>query len=472
MNKQAMKQLTLPALFALMFSSMMGSGVFDIPQNIAHKAGVAAILVSWGITAVGMFALGFAFVYLINKRPDVESGIYGYAKHGFGDFAGFNAAWGYWVNAVLGNASYLIYLFATLGQFAIFRFFGSGDTWYALLCQSIINWFVYFLITKGIKEAAVINTVISIVKIAALVILIILFIYGFKISVFVADFHIQRDISFIDQVRSTMLVTVWDFLGIEAACIYASRAKNIKDVAKATIWGLALVLLIDIAMSVLPLGIVEQPTLASMSTPSTAGVIAYMFHNNAIYGYLLKSAIIISVFGALLAWMMLATNIIFHSAEDKTMPKIFAKLNHKLVPQNALLASSIALQVFITVAYFTNSVYLQVIQLATSMILVPYGFSALFAFKLMIKDGIINKLEFLKGLIAVIYCIWLVYAGGINYLFLSTILYALGFILYYIARREQSLKIFTHTYEFVLCIMLFVVAILCGILWYLGIVTM
>ena len=58
------KDLGCFALFSLIFGSMMGSGVFDIPQNVAHKAGAVAVIISWVITAIGMLALGWAFSYI------------------------------------------------------------------------------------------------------------------------------------------------------------------------------------------------------------------------------------------------------------------------------------------------------------------------------------------------------------------------------------------------------------------------
>ena len=160
-GKVDLKDLTFFALFSLTFGSMMGSGVFDIPQNIANRAGAIAVVLHWGIVAIGMIALAWSFVYISGKRPDIQSGIYGYAKFGFGDFVGFNSAWGYWLNALLGNASYLIYIFATLGNF--FLIFGHGNTAGATLPafigESILIWVVYAMIVVGIKEASYINII-------------------------------------------------------------------------------------------------------------------------------------------------------------------------------------------------------------------------------------------------------------------------------------------------------------------------
>ncbi|MCC2625163.1 MAG: arginine-ornithine antiporter [Burkholderiales bacterium] len=461
------KDLSFFALFSLIFGSMMGSGVFDIPQNVAHKAGAIAVLISWVITAIGMLSLGAALVYITRKRPDIQSGIYGYAKHGFGDYVGFNAAWGYGLNALLGNASYLIYIFATLANFSFFKGFKDGTNLSSLIGESVLIWVVFFLIIRGIKEASIVNILITCVKILALFTVVGLFFIGFNWARFKAnmtpDLHLG---SILTQVKSTMLVTVWDFLGIEAACIYAIRAKNVQDVAKATMLGVVIVLLLDALISILPFGIMASGQISNLATPSTVGVLsAGSYINSALF---VRVAVIISVVGALLAWMMLSVNIFYLAAIDKTMPKILAKMNKKNVPSNALMASSILLQIFIVAAFLTNSVYLAMIQLATSLILVPYLLAAIFAFKLVIAERKIDIFSLLKGVVAVLYGFWLIYAGGLKYLAFSTLLYAVGTVFYIIARKEQGKSIFAGKVEICIFTILVLGSVISLYLWLSG----
>lgn len=458
------KELSFIALFALIFGSMMGSGVFDIPQNIAHKSGEIAVLISWAITLIGMVAIAWAFVYITRRRPDIQTGLYGYAKHGFGNYMGFNAAWGYWLNAILGDVSYLIYIFATLGNFIVFKYFGNGNTVASLIGESILIWIIYFIILRGIRGAAVLNIMISTIKILAILIIILLFIYGFHWSIFKSNFSLDLHLgSVLTQVKSTMLVTVWDFLGIEAACIYALRAKSMKSVATATILGVVVVFLLDALISILPFGIMPSAMVSVLHTPSTAGVLAVI--SGSMSAQIVRVAIVISVAGALLAWTMLGVNILHLAANDKSAPKIFTKFNRHNSPTAATLFSVLVIQIFVIIAYFTQAVYLAMIQLATSLILVPYFLSALFAFKLIISDKKYDYLSLLKGTLAVAYGMWLIYAGGLKYLAFSSILYAIGSILFIIARKEQGEKIFSGIFELSMFILVVLVAIVSLVLW-------
>lgn len=82
-------QIGLAALTALVISSMIGSGIFSLPQNMAAVAGSQALLIGWLITGVGIIFLGISFALLAKLRPELDGGIYTYARDGFGDLMGF-----------------------------------------------------------------------------------------------------------------------------------------------------------------------------------------------------------------------------------------------------------------------------------------------------------------------------------------------------------------------------------------------
>ena len=189
-NNNSFKTLTFFSLFSLIISSIIGSGIFDLPQNIAHESGEVSVIIGWAIVSIGLLALTWSFVYISIKKPKIQNGIYGYAKYGFGNYIGFNVAWGYALNSILANVSYLIYICTILSEFKIFRFLGTnGNSFDALILKTALIWLVYYLVHKGIKDAVIVNTIISVLKILILIVVLILFIYFFKFSVFKVNFH-------------------------------------------------------------------------------------------------------------------------------------------------------------------------------------------------------------------------------------------------------------------------------------------
>ena len=77
------QKLPLGALIALVVGSMIGGGIFSLPQNMAARAGAGAVLIGWAITAVGLLALGCVSQTLANSKPELDSGPYAYGKDRF-----------------------------------------------------------------------------------------------------------------------------------------------------------------------------------------------------------------------------------------------------------------------------------------------------------------------------------------------------------------------------------------------------
>lgn len=442
-------KLRLGALVALVVGSMIGGGIFSLPQNMAASADVGAVLIGWVITAIGMLTLAFVFQTLANRKPDLDGGVYAYAKAGFGDYMGFSSAWGYWISAWLGNVGYFVLLFSTLGYF--FPIFGEGNTPAAVIGASVLLWAVHFLVLRGIKEAAFINLVTTVAKVVPLLLFVLIALFAFKLDIFTADIWGVKNPdlgSVMNQVRNMMLVTVWVFIGIEGASIFSSRAEKRSDVGKATVIGFITVLLFLMLVNVLSLGIMTQPELAKLQNPSMAAVLEHVVgHWGAV---LISVGLIISLLGALLSWVLLCAEIMFAAAKDHTMPEFLRKENANHVPVNALWLTNAMVQIFLVITLFSASTYLSLIYLATSMILVPYLWSAAYALLLAVRGETYEnalkerKKDLFIGAIALIYAIWLLYAGGTKYLLLSALLYAPGAILFAKAKRELGKPIFTN----------------------------
>ncbi|UQS17982.1 arginine-ornithine antiporter [Pseudomonas sp. HS6] len=446
---EAPGKLRLGAMVALVVGSMIGGGIFSLPQNMAASADVGAVLIGWAITAVGMLTLAFVFQTLANRKPDLDGGVYAYAKAGFGDYMGFSSAWGYWISAWLGNVGYFVLLFSTLGYF--FPVFGEGNTVAAVIGASVLLWAVHFLVLRGIKEAAFINLVTTVAKVVPLLLFVLIAIFAFKLDIFTADIWGVKNPdlgSVMNQVRNMMLVTVWVFIGIEGASIFSARAEKRSDVGKATVIGFITVLLFLVLVNVLSLGIMTQPELAKLQNPSMAAVLEHVVgHWGAV---LISVGLIISLLGALLSWVLLCAEIMFAAAKDHTMPEFLRKENANHVPVNALWLTNAMVQIFLIITLFSASTYLSLIYLATSMILVPYLWSAAYALLLAVRgesyEGFAaeRRKDLIIGGIALIYAVWLLYAGGVKYLLLSALLYAPGAILFAKAKLELKQPVFTN----------------------------
>ena len=119
-------KMTLLTLTTMVVGSMVGAGVFSLPSRFAQETGVAGALIAWAIAGTGMLMLAFVFQTLAVRRPDLDAGVYAYAKAGFGEYLGFFSAFGYWASACVGNVTYWVLITSTIG--AVWPALGDGDT--------------------------------------------------------------------------------------------------------------------------------------------------------------------------------------------------------------------------------------------------------------------------------------------------------------------------------------------------------
>ena len=465
MNTPVRKKLGILPLTLLVVGSIVGSGIFSLPQNMAEGAGAGAILIAWAITLFGMLMLTRIFQYLSIRFYKINDGLYGYVREGFGDYIGFNAAWGYWISAWMSCASYLVILFSALGSFDCFNYFGNGTTFPAVIGALIFLWIVNSFVLKGIYHAFLLNCLVTLAKIVPIGLFIVCIVLAFKVDTFKTDFWGTPELgSIVTQIKHTMLYTVWVYLGIESATVYASRAKSILSISRATFFGFAITSLLLVCVSVLSLGIVPQHELAQMKNPSMALVIEHVIGSWG--ATLINIGLIVSVSGGLLSWLLLAAEMLFLSGQgdEHTVPSCFGKLNKKGTPANALYLTSSLISILIILAHFYQSGYNTLIQLSTSMVLIPYLLSALFVFKLAINRG--KAYLIFLGLAGSIYGIWLIYAGGIHYLLLSMILYGVGLAFYLYARKQRALPAFSFLHDKIYAITIIILAIIAIVYFY------
>ena len=435
------RNLGFASLAALIVGSMIGGGAFNLPSDMARGAGSGAIILGWVITGIGMIALAFVYQALANRKPELSGGVYSYAKAGFGDYIGFNSAWGYWLSAWIGNVSYAVLLFGAIGYF--FPIFGEGNNLASVIGASILVWAFALLIFKGVSGAALVNLITTISKLVPIFVFIVAAIFAFHFDNFTFEFWGSPDLgSVIDQAKNTMLVTLWCFIGIEGAVVVSGRAKKQSDVGKATVIGLIGTLCIYMLISLMALGVMKRMDLANLQNPSMAYVLEFAVGKWG--AVLINLGLIISLFGSLLGWTLLSAEIPFVAAKDGALPKIFSKVNENDAPVGSLIITNILVEVFLLLTLVSNSTYQALYSIASTAILVPYLLSAMYAMKLSYSGETYDvnpegrTKDKIASTIATIYAIWLCYAAGLKYLLLCFILYAIGIIFYWKAKKETN----------------------------------
>jgi arginine:ornithine antiporter/lysine permease len=442
-GEQKMSRLQLTAMVV---GGMVGAGIFSLPRTFANATGPLGAIIAWLIAGAGMYMLARVFQSLAERKPDLDAGVYAYARAGFGDYAGFLSAFGYWISSCIGNVSYWVLIKSTLGAF--FPVFGDGNTVVAIVVASIGIWAFHFTILRGVQQAAFINSIVTVAKIVPIVVFIVILAFMFDAGKFRVNFYgAGLEGGILEQVRATMLVTVFVFIGIEGASVYSRYAKERKDVGAATIMGFVGVTTLMVLVTLLPYAVLERPEVAGMRQPSMAGVLeAAVGPWGAVF---VSVGLIISVLGAYLAWSLICAEVAFTAAKTRDMPSVFAKENANKVPVVALWVTNVIVQLIVISTYWSRDAFALMLNLTSSMSLIPYLLVAAYAVRITRRgetydvrpEGRTRDLA-VAG-IAVLYTAFMLWAGGIKYVLLACILFAPGTALYFWARREQGKPLFT-----------------------------
>ncbi|MEH7416499.1 amino acid permease [Neobacillus drentensis] len=435
-------------LTALVIGNMVGSGIFMLPRSLSEAASPAGVLSAWLVTGLGVLMLALVFGNLAIRKPNLTGGPQIYAKELFkpsshaSALSGFMTTWGYWIGNLAGNvamittfAGYLSTFFPiltsnanwfTVGTFTIKV--GNGLTF--LVC-SLLLWGTHFIILRGMESAGKLNFLATAAKVAGFVFFIIVGLFAFQKSNILPFIAPRMDdaghaIGIMSQINGAAVNTLWAFIGVESAVVFASRAKKQSDVKRATILGLFIALGIYVGISALVMGMLDQNTLIHSDKPL---IDAIQIMLGPVGGKLLAGIGLISIFGSTIGWLMLTAEVPYQAAKQGLFLPAFLRENKKGLPVFSMIVSNGLGQVFIfsTVSKSISGAFDFVVVIATLSYLVPYLISAVYQLKLVMTGETysVGRQKITDGIIAIlatVYSIWVIIAGTAD---LKTFMYGM-----------------------------------------------
>ena len=430
------EKLSFATMTTMVVGSMIGAGVFSLPRRFAQETGVVGALIAWTIAGAGMLMLAFVFQTLAVRKPDLDAGVYAYAKAGFGEYLGFFSAFGYWASACVGNVTYWVLIMSTIG--AVWPALGDGDTILSIVLSTIGLWVFFYLIQRGVKDAAVLNRIVTIAKVVPILVFVLLALFALDPAAFADNLTGGTGYgSLFEQVKGTMLVTVFVFLGVEGASVYSRHAERREDVGRATILGFLAVFAVFASVTIVSYGIMPASEIAELRQPSMGGVLEAAVGE---WGAVLVSVgLIVSVLGAYLAWTLMAAEVLYVAAKDDDMPRFLGRTRRGDVPFAALLLTTLLTQLVLIVTYFSSDAFNFALDLTSALSLIPFALAAGYAVK--IARG--RTRDLIVGGLALLYTLFLLVAAGPKFLLVSFIIYAPATLLFIKARREQGRRLFS-----------------------------
>ncbi|MGG3468027.1 amino acid permease [Neobacillus pocheonensis] len=456
-------------LTALVVGNMVGSGIFMLPRSLSEAASPAGVISAWLLTGFGVLMTALVFGNLAIRKPNLNGGPQIYAKELFksgsqaSTLSGFMSTWGYWIGNLAGNvamittfAGYLSTFFPILTSDAKWFTIGSftlkvGNGLTFIVC-SILLWGTHTIIMRGMESAGKLNFLATAAKVAGFILFIVVGLFAFQKSNILPFMATRMDdagnaIGIMSQVNSAAVNTLWAFIGVESAVVFASRARKQADVKRATILGLFIALGIYIGISTLVMGMLDQNTLIHSEKPLIDAIDSVL---GPIAGKVLAGIGLISLFGSTIGWLMLSAEVPYQAAKQGLFLPAFRKENKKGLPSFSMIVSNGLGQLFIfsTVSKSISGAFDFVIVIATLSYLVPYFISSVYQLKLVITGETYrgDKSRITDGIIALlstIYSIWVIIAGtaDIKTFTFGMLLLASGILFYGpLLKKKESAK--------------------------------
>jgi len=455
-------------LTALVIGNMVGSGIFMLPRSLSEAASPAGVIAAWLVTGLGVLTLALVFGNLAIRKPNLSGGPQIYALELFkpdshaSNISGLMSTWGYWIGNLAGNvalittfASYLSTFFPiltsqadwfTVGGFTLKV--GNGLTF---LVSSVLLWGTHFIILRGMESAGKLNFGATAAKVAGFVLFIIVGLFAFEKSNILPLMAARVDdaghtLGIMSQINGAAVNTLWAFIGVESAVVFASRAKRQTDVKRATILGLFIALGIYVGISTLVMGMLDQNALMHSEKPLIDAIQSVL---GPVGGRVLAGIGLISLFGSTIGWLMLSAEVPYQAAKQGLFHPAFLKENKKGLPLFSMIVSNGLAQLFIfsTISKSISGAFDFVIVIATLSYLVPYFISSIYQLKLVVTGETYQsgKGRITDGIIAMLatgYSVWVIIAGtaDLKTFTYGMVLLASGILLYRPKKKSADAK--------------------------------
>jgi basic amino acid/polyamine antiporter, APA family len=433
--------LGMTSATALVIGSIIGTGVFTMPAVMAG-AGTSSILTLL-VVAIGALVLGTMFGQLTRRVPATDGGLYAYARHEFGDFAGFITGWSYWITAWAGNAaivsSWVLYVESLFGISNPSGWTNFGIAMTGLWIPAVIN-------LAGVKQMAIFQNITVVLKFLPLLAVGLVgwfWVRSANFGPFNATGH-----SLYSGISIAAGVALFSFIGVECASIAAGRVRDPRrNVGRATVIGTAAAGLLYVAVTAAVMGLEPHGALVKDGAPFVAAF-QTMFGSAWIVGKVVAATAVISGIGALNGWTLVTAEMPYAAAADGLFPRAFTRRNSHGALSFGIIVSTLVASALMGYSYTGGTgltVFTYLVTLSVVTVAIPYFFSACAQLAYLVsRRRQVHGWTLVRDLTiagaSVLFALWITAASGYQAVYQAMILILVGVPLYGFlkARKERE----------------------------------
>jgi len=344
-GKSLKRQLGLFSSMMILVGTVIGSGIFNTPGKVAAAAGGSGPnLLAWVIA--GFAATMFALVYAeLSPMFPKAGGAYVFIKEAFGSMAAFLYGW----SMIFGSLMPVIAMLA-LGFINYLRFFFPAiDLTTSRIIGSVIVLVLSFINILGVKQGSKVQNIFTVGKLSALALVIVGGIFTIKGAYFQP---VVGEAGW-SATFSAAVPAVLAFGGYYVLSYMSEEVENpSKNLPKATIFGMLIVIVVNVLINVVAIGNLPHDQLAASEKP-VADVAMAIF--GPIGAAIVSVGALVSIFGSLNSSVMGLPRLSFAMAREKLLFSFFGKLHPKYnTPYISIIIFAVASLFFIWTGTFMS----------------------------------------------------------------------------------------------------------------------
>ena len=435
------RTIGLNSATGLVIGSIIGTGVFAMPAVLA-QAGTSS-LVTLAVIGVGAMLLAVMFGQLTRRVPKANGGLYAYARHEYGDFAGYVTGWCYWIQAWAGNAA--IVAAWVLYVDALFSI-SHPSPWTNWGIALLGLWVPAGLNLAGVRNMAWFQNLTVVLKFLPLLLVAIVGWFFVKAANF-GPFNASGG-SLYSAIGIAAGVALFSFIGVEVAAMTAKRVRNPRrNVGRASVYGTAACAILYLAATAAVMGLVAHKTLAGNTAPFVPAFEA-IFGHGSWAGKLVAAIAVASGIGALNGWTLVTAETSRAVADDGLFPKFFSWTDRKDTAWLGILLAAILPSLLMLWAYNTKAgltVFTYLVDLTVVTVAIPYLMSACAQLTYLMSgrrrvDGWLLARDLSIAGIGALFSMWVTFAAGWSAVYQAMVLVLAGVIIYALvaAQRERT----------------------------------
>ena len=300
----------------LVAGSMVGSGVYLLPATLGAVGSIS--LLGWLVAGIVAIAIASVFVQLASRAPDAR-GIPAYIQVGLGRQFGVQGALLYWCSIWVGIVPLALAAAGALGF--IFPVLAPPEARTAVMIGLI--WLGVAAAWLGPKTVTRVEGLTLVVGLAPVLLAATVGWVVFRPETFVASWNPQN-LSLFEAAKTSGLSCFWAFLGLEAAAAAASVVRDpARNVPRATLLGVAGVMVVYVAVTGMLMGILPAAKLAASTAPFAEAAQVLLGVGGPALAVAVAACMALRASGCLTGWTLVAAETTRTAADAGDFPAFF-----------------------------------------------------------------------------------------------------------------------------------------------------